>query len=179
MSPQLIWPLRNTSTLRTWPIRSAVTNSTLSSLTRCVAQCDRTYVCVFRDPLITVRTKSKSVKHKIHLVEKSQGSAFTLLMYRYLCLSFCCKNKARICANNRNGWLSEGEPQCSISCRHSVVCSHFPLVSLWSTLFLWLLLSPLCQSSDWKLGLSMSTSTLVFSCFAPKVTPGGPPWSVS
>lgn len=47
-------------------------------------------------------------------------------MYRYLCLSFCCKNKARICANNRNGWLSEGEPRGSISCRHSVVCFHFP-----------------------------------------------------
>lgn len=95
-------------------------------------------------------------------------------MYRYLCLSFCCKNKVRICANNRNGWLSEGEPLCSISCRQSVICFHFPLVSLWSRLFLRLLLSPLCQSSDWMPGLGMNTTTLAFSCFAPTVPPRGP-----
>lgn len=106
-------------------------------------------------------------------------------MYRYVCLSFCSENKARICANNRNEWLSEGTPQGSISCRHSVVCFHFLLVSLWSSLFLWLLLSPLCQSNDWKPGLGMNTSTLAFSCFAPPlpppppILPGGPPWSVS
>lgn len=102
-------------------------------------------------------------------------------MCRYVCLSFCSNNKARICANNRNEWLSEGEPQGSISCRHSAVCFHFPSVSLWSSLFLWLLLSPLCHSSDWKPGLGMNASTLAFSCFAPAPTnpPGGPPWSVS
>lgn len=59
--------------------------------------------------------------------KKSQGSASTLLMCRYLCLSSCWKNKARICANNRNEWLSKGKPPPgSISCRHSVVCFHFP-----------------------------------------------------
>lgn len=74
-----------------------------------------------------------SVEHTIHLMDVSRISAH-LTNVPLLVLSFCCKNKARICANNRNGWLSEGKLCGSISWRHSVICFHFPLVSLWSSL---------------------------------------------
>lgn len=60
--------------LTTLPIRSAVTNSTLSSLAGCATQRGGTYVCVVRGPLITVGTISESVKHTIHLAEVSRIS---------------------------------------------------------------------------------------------------------
>lgn len=50
-----------------------------------------------------------------------------------------------------------------------------PLVSLWSSEFVWRLLSPLCHWGDWKPGLSVNASTLAFSCFVapPPILPGG------
>lgn len=56
-----------------------------------------------------------------------------------------------------------------------------PLVSPWSSEFVWRLLSPLCHWGDWKPGLSVNASTLAFSCFVvpPPDPPRGPPWSLS
>lgn len=95
-------------------------------------------------------------------------------MYRYLCLSFCYKNKARICANNRNEWLSEGEPKGSISCRYSVVCFHFPLVSLWSKLVS-VTASVSIVSERWlkaRFGHERFSSDVFLFC--PHDPPGGP-----
>lgn len=111
--------------------------------------------------------------------KKSQGSASTLLMCRYLCLSSCWKNKARICANNRNEWLSKGKPPrvvFHVDTQWFVFTS--PLVSLWSSLFVWRLLSPLCQTNDWKLFEHERFYFGVF-LFCPHDPPGGPPWNLS
>lgn len=50
---------------------------------------------------------------------------------------------------------------------HVDVCFHFPSLSLRASLFLGLLLSPLCQSRDWKLDLGMNSSRLAFFLFCP------------
>lgn len=149
--------------------------TTLGPLTGCVTPHDRTYVCAVHDPLITVGTKSEAQ----FILRKSQGSAFTFLMRRYLCLSFCSKNKARICANNRTEWLSEGKPQSRISCRHSgclfslpFSVSVVPLVSL---------TAPVSIVSDQWLKAGFGHEHLYFSTFlfCPRDPPRGPPWSVS
>lgn len=128
-----------------------------------------------------VGRKSKSVKVTIHLVEASRISLhFTnvpLLVFVTL-----QQNKVEVCANNRSGWLSEASTvQYFMSTEGYLFL--LPFVSLWSCLFLRLLLSPLCHSSDWMPGLGMNTSASEFSCFAPTnlppLPPQGLPWSVS
>lgn len=99
-------------------------------------------------------------------------------MYRYSCLSFCSKNKARIWANNRNRWLSEGKPQGSISCRHSGICFHFPRC----------LCGPICYF-DWSclhcvravIESWVWAWTVLLQSFPvlPPPFPEGAPWSLS
>lgn len=124
-----------------------------------------------------VGRKSKSVKATIHLVEASRISLhFTnvpLLVFVTL-----QQNKVEVCANNRSGWLSEASTvQYFMSTEGYLFL--LPFVSLWSCLFLRLLLSPLCHSSDWMPGLGMNTSASEFSCFAPTNLPPLPPQGAS
>lgn len=111
--------------------------------------------------------------------KKSQGSASTFLMCHYLCVSSCCKNKARMCANNRNKRLSVGKPQGSISCWHSVICFHFPFSV--SVVHLISVTAPVSIVSEQWLKVGFENERVCFGVFlfCPPDPPWGPPWSLS